>query len=111
MKAYGLLFWIFCSYHISAQSDSCFFYVPNVVTMNCSAAGHDYELQVYSDCVFDFYTLNVYDRWGELLFSADTISGIWHAESAPDGVYIWQICALQKNGNWLYESGHVAVLR
>jgi gliding motility-associated-like protein len=64
---------------------------------------------------YDRYILEVYNRWGELLFveknNGKGWNGMANGEPAPEGIYVYTIKLIQSNGEVLEDSGRVALLR
>jgi gliding motility-associated-like protein len=64
---------------------------------------------------YDRYILEVYNRWGELLFveknNGQGWNGMANGEPAPEGIYVYTIKLIQSNGEVLEDSGRVALLR
>lgn len=55
--------------------------------------------------------LQVFDRWGSMIFStADIVSG-WDGSNTMDGVYAWRIGAQDRQGKWRERTGHVVLIR
>lgn len=73
--------------------EPCNWYVPNVFSPNRD--GQNDLWQVFLPCHWADFRIEVYDRWGSLVFSADTPEFKWDGTSkgkdAPQGVYVWRI--------------------
>lgn len=71
----------------------CEFYAPNVFAPNDD--GRDDEWQIFSPCLWSQWRLEVYDRWGSLVFEANDPETAWDGtvlgrEGLP-GVYLWRL--------------------
>lgn len=62
------------------------------------------------------YSLQIYDRWGGLLYNSKDIDDGWdglHPESGelvPTGVYAYVVKARSKSGRYILEAGEVHLL-
>ncbi len=63
----------------------------------------------------DDYTFRIYDRWGELIFSADDPQIGWDGsmdgKQAPEAVYVYQIESKQPDGSTFRRVGSVTLIR
>lgn len=97
---------------------------PNAFTPNKNGpSGGDYQYGERNNHVFyPFvqkgiveYELQIYSRWGELVFESDDINrgwdGYYREELCPQGVYIWRVTATFSNGKRMEEAGDVTLLR
>jgi len=61
------------------------------------------------------YTMNIYSRWGENIFSTDNWDkgwdGIWNGKDAPSGIYIWVIRFKGKDGHFYEQTGSLTLIR
>ena len=66
------------------------------------------------ECEHDQYLLQVFNRWGELIWQSESADEAWNGDAAPDGVYAWR---MRFRPNTVEERvkrvliGHVVVLR
>jgi hypothetical protein len=95
----------------------CPVFVPNAITAD--ADGRNDAFRPVFDCPYDSYLLQIFNRWGELIWESDDAAVGWDAggpsaDAVPDNVYCWR---LQLRPITVYEStrrelrGHVVVLR
>lgn len=79
--------------HVEEGSCAPFVHIPNAFTPNGDDI-NDRFTAVASEAV-DQWTLNVFDRWGLLVFSAndpaDAWDGTYQGREAPVGVYVWDL--------------------
>lgn len=71
----------------------CDLYVPNVFTPNDD--GQNDLWQAFLPCSWQRFRLEVYDRWGSLIFSANEPEQNWdghtRGKEAMPGVYVWHL--------------------
>lgn len=76
-----------------AEDCTCIPFVPNAFTPN--GDGNNDHFQVYSNCEIENYNLQIFNRWGEIVFEANDINTGWNGkilnQNAPIGVYVWKI--------------------
>ena len=97
---------------------------PNAFTPDPSGpSGGDYDIgdQFDNDIFFPVfqavkeYHLQIYNRWGELLFESDDIDkgwdGYYRGELCPQDVYVWKVKAEFLDGNEVVKAGDVTLLR
>ena len=94
----------------------CEMYVPSAFSPNLDNQ-NDVFLP-FPSCVMNNYLLQIFDRWGTLVFASTDPSmgwdGIIHNQSAPNGVYTWKINYEVEEGNRIragFEIGEVNLLR
>lgn len=73
--------------------DPCFSYAPNIFSPNDD--GENDAWHVFLPCLWQRYRLEIFDRWGSLVFEADDPETSWDGylkgrEPVP-GVYIWRV--------------------
>ncbi len=57
------------------------------------------------------FLLNIYDRWGRILYSTDDPYRGWDGSEQPIGVYAWQVRLIDREGSTQQRQGHVTLLR
>lgn len=71
----------------------CPLYVPNVFSPNDD--GRNDTFQPASACLFLYYRLNIFDRWGNLVFSGEDPETGWDGRfrdrELPPGVFVWTL--------------------
>ncbi len=82
--------------------------VPNVFTPNGDGVNDELRFQYEGSESFE---VNVYDRWGRVVFQANTPNAVWRGkmqgkEDAPEGVYFYAV----KVGDTLYR-GTITLVR
>jgi gliding motility-associated-like protein len=89
-------------------------WVPNAFSPNLD--GKNEGFRAYSDYIYE-YQIQVYNRWGGLLFEADNINTEWDGtdrntgELAPSGVYSYKISYKRKDNQLRVKTGTVTLLR
>lgn len=88
-------------------------YVPNAFTPN--GDGLNDEFFVVPRLVTDL-TIDVYDRWGKLIFKSDNPNFRWggvdsDGQPLPEGVYTWVINAVEFSGERIKKAGTVTIYR
>lgn len=73
--------------------DECPVYFPNVFSPNDD--GRNDIWQIFPGCTWQRFRLEVFDRWGNLVFAADdpeqAWDGTWRGKKMPPGVYGWRV--------------------
>ena len=61
------------------------------------------------------YSLEVYNRWGVLLFESNEIErgwdGYYQGEMLKEGVYVWKVSGLLNNGKPFVKAGTIILIR
>lgn len=91
-------------------------YAPNAFTPNADGINDLFSISGESidDENFEFFIL---DRWGELIFSADTYTATWdgtltNGSPAKADIYVWRVKTRNSiNGERVEFKGHVTLLR
>ncbi len=95
---------------------------PNVITIvPDDPADEIYDPAVPDPRIFrpvaegvDMYKLEIYTRWGELIYTSDDISKGWNGyiqdKPAKQDVYVWRVVARFTNGRPYVKAGDVTVL-
>jgi gliding motility-associated-like protein len=88
----------YCLFSDSVQVDfysckACDLYVPNVFTPN--GDGQNDQWQAFLPCRWQRFRLEVYDRWGSLVFAAENPEQTWDGQTrgreSMTGVYVWRL--------------------
>lgn len=86
-------------------------YVPNSFTPNGDGLNENFG--AYSESVKSF-TMEVYDRWGELIFQSSDIDNRWDGkykgQTAPQGSYVYKISAKSITGKQITKKGSVNLI-
>lgn len=88
-------------------------YVPNTFTPNGNATNETFFALGVN---IDEFNMEIYNRWGELIYTGDKLSKSWDGTyndlPCPDGVYVWKIRYGEIVSSKMFEIvGHVNLLR
>ncbi len=90
---------------ITLEECDCNFFLPNAFTPNGDGVNDSFG-PTYS-CDIIYYELQIYNRWGELVYQTTDINAPWEArsknESLPLGAYIYKI-SYQESGSIRFEN-------
>ena len=93
-------------------------YVPNTFTPDGDELNNVFLPIISGNIDLYSYTMNIYNRWGEMLFTTHNLNvgwdGIHHISFRPvqDGVYTWEIIFRKKsNDEKIKQHGTVTVIR
>ena len=88
------------------------FFVPNSFTPNKDGINDVFLPQIYG--IME-YELEIYNRWGELLFHSNQLDMGWDGSfkdtACPSGVYLWKIKAKTIDHIIHTEIGNINVMR
>lgn len=88
-------------------------FVPNAFTPN--GDGINDFLRIQGEALENF-TFSIYDRWGTVMFSTNSISEVWDGKmpggrAAPEGVYMYSLQATAPGEQPLQELGTITIYR
>lgn len=93
--------------------EEVYLYIPNAFTPD----GDDYNgtFKISSIGILEL-ELNIYNRWGELVFYTDALRFEWdgrneRGEALKPDVYVYTMTYLTQNGEQLSRTGHITLLR
>lgn len=99
-------------YHIVIDNGCDFIIVPSAFSPN--GDGKNDVFRIIKAGVIS-YTLSVYNRWGQLIFQTNDLSGGWdgniNGAQAEVGTYVYMIQAQLQNGEVVNAQGNVTLLR
>jgi gliding motility-associated-like protein len=88
-------------------------FVPNAFTPNTDGKNDKFAPVCYSIARLNFFS--VFNRWGELLFTTNTIGKGWDGTSkgaaADAGTYVWMLEAVGMDGQVFRQKGTVVLIR
>ncbi|MCS6903934.1 MAG: gliding motility-associated C-terminal domain-containing protein [Bacteroidia bacterium] len=101
-------------FHFSKQNRA-WFEIPNIFTPNNDGINDFFEINTSNPRVLECVeNIQIYDRWGNLVFQANTPPFRWdgnfQGQAVKNGTYFY-IILFQHNGQKNYRSGMVTVLR
>lgn len=92
------------------------FYVPNCFSPNEDGI-NDTFLPQGNNIADSGYKMQLYNRWGELIFETNDINMDWNGklqdtdEQSPGGVYVWNAVVVDNNGAIHQHKGHTTLIR
>ena len=106
-------------YNVDA-TDSSFIEVPTGFSPNSD--NRNDVLFIYGETGVTVLNFDIFDRWGELIYSMDNIDlsdsnriptwdGTFNDKEMDSGVYVWKSRILKRNGEIEYLKGNVTLLR
>ena len=93
------------------------YYVPNSFTPDEDQINPTFKPVFTSGFLMNSYQLEIFNRWGELIFSTTDVYKGWDGtlkstQKAKDGTYVWKISfSTTKNSERISKVGHVNLLR
>jgi gliding motility-associated-like protein len=88
------------------------FFLPNSFTPNGDGSN---DIFAPKGLGFKSYTLSIFDRWGQVILSPSNNSQGWDGkfkgDICQDGVYVYQVTVLDKNGKRHTRTGHVTLMK
>lgn len=72
----------------------CRLFLPNIISR--SAVGNNANFKIHSSCKLETYHLQIYDRWGSILFETNDQTETWSGPVVADdkessGIYVYQL--------------------
>jgi hypothetical protein len=107
-----LYFFLFISatFVFSQACDTCRVYVPNALTPDCDKFECEF-LEIQSNCEMKEFKLEIYNRWGELVFESSDEKKRFDSSDVKDGVYLLKFqCLFCERKPYSYE-GILNVIR
>lgn len=101
--------WYTDSIKVSYESCNCKMVVPNVFTPNGDGINDQFELS--TNCEVLSFSMNVYNRWGNFVFSSNQWNTFWTGENHLPGVYFFVSEYQLANGKTEVVKGHVTLVR
>jgi gliding motility-associated-like protein len=97
-------------------SNDCYMNIPNAFTPNNDGVNDYFYPRQYLSKGLISFALNIYNRWGELIFQTNALEGSgWDGKfnnvDQPEGVYIYVIDGVFKDGQHEHHQGNVTLLR
>ncbi len=91
-------------------------YIPNAFTPDGNNINEEFKPKGYG-IKDEPYKMEIFDRWGELLFTSENLSRGWNGSVkgtttiAEEGVYVYKVTVMDLEGNKHYFIGHVTLLK
>jgi gliding motility-associated-like protein len=100
------------AYRVIRILDEFYLYVPNAFTPDDDRFNNTFKISSINVVEFN---VQIFNRWGELLFESDDKNFEWdgthNGEFVRDGTYVWKIFYRSVNDDDETITGHVSVLR
>lgn len=102
------------SVHVKLKACECEILVPNSFTPN-EDNRNDYFFPV-SACEYTFYNLIISDRWGNTVFTGNSINARWDGRFkgnlCPEDIYVYRLETVEKGSDKkLVRNGHISLFR
>ena len=98
---------------IQVLPGDCDVYVPSAFTPNND--GKNETFGVIDNVALQYFSLQVYGKWGQLIFSSNDVTQKWDGtfkgKSMPNGAYIWILTYVNRSGRKFDEQGTVMLIR
>jgi len=82
--------------------------IPNIITPNNDNKNDYFVIPSLASLNIE---LQIYNRWGRLVYQSDNYQNQWNAEGLSDGVYFYTAKITTQNSTILYKQGSVTVMR
>ena len=104
------------TYRIITIEEELIFYVPNTFTPDGDEYNNVFKPVMTSGYDPFNYRLEIYNRWGECIFTSDNTTtgwdGTYNGKMAQDGLYTWKVALKTKyNDDKKIYVGHVNIIR
>lgn len=94
----------------SQACDSCSVYIPNAITPDCDEFECEF-LEIRSNCEMKEFKLEIYNRWGELVFVSSDDKKRFDSSDVKNGVFLLKFqCLFCERNPYSYE-GILHVIR
>lgn len=71
------------------SESTCRIGFPSGLTPNGDEINEEFKPLFFDQCVYENYTLAVYNRWGNQLFETNDLNEFWRPEDDQSQVYLW----------------------
>jgi gliding motility-associated-like protein len=89
-------------------------FVPDIFSPNGTGNTKNEKLCIYSNCIKSM-NLDIYNRWGELIFSTDNQNDCWDGTqkgvAAMTGIYAYRLFVEQFDGKRVEKTGVITLVR
>ncbi len=96
-----------CSYEITVYPDFAVF-VPNAFTPNGDGLNDTFKVTGFG---VNKYLLQIYSKWGKLIYESNNLEDEWDAADVPGGTYVYVIHATTLLDEPIEEKGTVTVVK
>ena len=92
--------------------DEYYIYIPNSFTPDGDRFNNYFEASTVN---IESLTVQIFNRWGELVFASDEVDFSWdgsyNGQTVRDGTYVWKLSYVTRTGIEGKLNGHVTALR
>lgn len=92
--------------------DEYYIYIPNSFTPDGDRFNNNFEASTVN---IESLTIQIFNRWGELVFASDEVDFSWdgsyNGQTVRDGTYVWKLSYVTRSGIEEKLNGHVTALR
>ncbi len=104
-----------CDYQVIAEVVDATILLPSAISPNGNGANEEFRPLPYNECSFiiDDYKLDVYNRWGDKIFTSFSIENSWDGRAngvLTEGAYLFDVIFTIEEQEYRY-SGVIHVLR
>ncbi len=102
------------SINVQFKNCLCALYIPSAFTPNNDGI-NDIFIPVHA-CPTEDYSMKIYNRWGQLIFTSNNVSVGWNGTfdniPQPSGTYVWELTYKDNStGQIIYKNGIVVLIR
>jgi len=96
--------------------NDCYMNIPNVFSPNNDGSNDYFFPRDLLTKGLVKFNMNIYNRWGQLIFETETLDGRgwdgkWNGVAQPEGVYVYIIDGVFKDGQKEHHQGNVTLLK
>jgi gliding motility-associated-like protein len=95
--------------NITVEECTCEVYLPNAFSPNND--GNNDTFRPYTTCPITDYEVQIFDRWGGLRFTSNSIENGWQGLEVNTGVYLYTLRYRDRDGQWQQRVGEVSLIR
>lgn len=97
-------------------TNDCYAFIPNVFSPNNDGINDYFNPRDYFGKDLKTFKMDIYNRWGELIFSTDKTTGQgwdgrYNSEPQPQGVYVYAVTATFGDGQKVDRHGNLTLLK
>ncbi len=89
-------------------SEVCAIFIPNIVTANGDFANETWVIENIDK--FD-HLVQIYNRWGKLIFESDNYQNNWNGDGYSDGTYFYIVTLFKNDGTEENHKGHLTLMK
>lgn len=83
----------------SSEKETPCLYIPNVMSIRCDDYNKDYTLEISATAPCIIEKLEVYTRWGNVVYSTQNPPWEWYGGREPMGVYMVRVSYTTQHDN------------